>query len=265
MSVATKVVIQMNAKLQGAPWMIDLPLTGLMTVGFDVCHSARDSSKSYGALIATMDLKSSSAFFSAVSQHMKGQELSNDITLNMVKALQQFREIHGKLPAKILFFRDGVGDGQLHQVFENEVAHLTKKLDEIYKNAGVAGGCPLAYIVVTKRINTRFFSRQENPQPGTIVDDVITLPERYDFYLVSQSVRQGTVSPTSYNVIYDTMMLDADKIQMLAYKFCHLYYNWSGTTRVPAVCQYAHKLSFLVAQSIHQVCSNRLEKQLYFL
>lgn len=265
MSVATKVVIQMNAKLQGAPWMIDLPLKGLMTVGFDVCHSTKDSSKSYGAFIATMDLRSSSAFFSAVSQHMKGQELSNDIGLNMGKALKQYREIHGTLPVKILFYRDGVGDGQLHQVFENEVEHLRKTLDETYKNAGILDGCSLAYIVVTKRINTRYFLRQENPPPGTIIDDVITLPERYDFYLVSQSVRQGTVSPTSYNVIYDTMKLDADKIQMLTYKFCHLYYNWSGTTRVPAVCQYAHKLAYLVAESIHQVCSNRLEKQLYFL
>ena len=33
---------------------------------------------------------------------------------------------------------------------------------------------------------------------GTVVDDVVTLPERYDFFLVSQSVRQGTVNPTSY-------------------------------------------------------------------
>ena len=42
-----------------------------------------------------------------------------------------------------------------------------------------------------------------NPPSGTIVDDVVTLPERYDFFLISQSVRQGTVNPTSYNVIED--------------------------------------------------------------
>ena len=35
------------------------------------------------------------------------------------------------------------------------------------------------------------------------MDSVVTLPERYDFFLVSQSVRQGTVNPTSYNVIHD--------------------------------------------------------------
>ena len=36
----------------------------------------------------------------------------------------------------------------------------------------------------------RFFKGTTNPVSGTVVDDVVTLPERYDFYLVSQSVRQ---------------------------------------------------------------------------
>lgn len=88
---------------------------------------------------------------------------------------------------------------------------------------------------------------------------------RYDFFLVSQSVNQGTVSPTNYNVIHDNMGLPPDRLQQLTYKMTHLYYNWSGTTRVPAVCQYAHKLAFLVGQFIHQSPSNVLERQLYFL
>ena len=40
---------------------------------------------------------------------------------------------------------------------------------------------------------------------STVVDDCVTLPERYDFFLVSQSVRQGTINPTSYNVVQDTI------------------------------------------------------------
>lgn len=42
----------------------------------------------------------------------------------------------------------------------------------------------LTFIVVTKRINARIFrtnanrSEVANPEPGTIVDDAITLPER---------------------------------------------------------------------------------------
>ncbi|SPP81698.1 protein aubergine [Drosophila guanche] len=265
MSIATKVVIQMNAKLMGAPWMIELPVRGLMTVGFDVCHSSKNKNKSYGALVATMDMKSSTRYYSSVTEHMKGQELSNQMAMNMTCALKAYRDHHGTLPERILFFRDGVGDGQLHQVVNTEVKFLKNQLDEIYKSADKADGCRMAFIVVTKRINTRYFANKRNPVPGTVVDDVITLPERYDFFLVSQAVRQGTVTPTNYNVIYDNMGLSADKLQMLAYKMTHLYYNFSGTCRVPSVCQYAHKLAFLVAESINRSPSSGLENQLYFL
>ena len=44
---------------------------------------------------------------------------------------------------------------------------------------------------------SRFFTKEKdpkvpprNPPSGTVVDDVVTLPERYDFYVISQSVRQ---------------------------------------------------------------------------
>lgn len=265
MSIATKVVIQMNAKLMGAPWMIELPLRGLMTVGFDVCHSSKNKNQSYGALVATMDMKSSTRYYSSVTEHMKGQELSDQMSLKMTCALKAYREHHGSLPERILFFRDGVGDGQLYQVVNTEVKFLKDQLDKIYKSAGKVEGCRMAFIVVAKRINTRYFVNMRNPDPGTIVDDIITLPERYDFFLVSQAVRQGTVSPTSYNVIHDNMGLTADKLQMLSYKMTHMYYNWSGTCRVPSVCQYAHKLAFLVAESIHRSPSSGLENQLYFL
>ncbi len=37
------------------------------------------------------------------------------------------------------------------------------------------------FIVVTEKIDTRIFTvagKSDNPSPGTVVDDVITLPER---------------------------------------------------------------------------------------
>ena len=70
----------------------------------------------------------------------------------------------------------------------------------------------------------------------------LSSPLRYDFFLVSQSVRQGTVNPTSYNVVEDTSGLKPEHLQKLTYKLTHLYYNWPGTVRVPAPCQYAHKV-----------------------
>lgn len=55
---------------------------------------------------------------------------------------------------------------------------------------------------------------------------VPSLLARYDFYIVSQAVRSGSVSPTHYNVIHDTSGLKPDHMQRLAYKLCHMYYNW---------------------------------------
>lgn len=255
----------MNAKLMGAPWMIEIPLKGLMVVGFDVCHaSGKDNNRSVGALVASMDLKESTRYFSNVMMHSKGQELSNEISINMVYALKTYRSIHGVLPERIIFYRDGVGEGQLHQVFQIEVDKIKRRLTEIYKNAGI-DHVRFCFIVVSKKINTRLFYRKQNPLSGTVIDSVITLPERYDFFLVSQSVRQGTVSPTNYNILYDSTGLSADQLQVLSYKMTHLYYNYTGTLQVPAMCQYAHKLALLVAQSLQNAPRNGLENQLYFL
>ena len=35
----------------------------------------------------------------------------------------------------------------------------------------------------------------------------------YDFFLVSQNVREGTVSPSHYRVVYDTTGLKPDHMQ----------------------------------------------------
>lgn len=264
MSVATKVAIQLNCKLGAAPWFVKMPLKGLMTVGFDVCHDTKNRTVSYGALVATMDMRESVKYFSTISIHKNSEELTNHLSLDMTKALHEYEAEHGCLPEKILFYRDGVGDGQIHYVAQHELEHLMKILQQQYRQHSKE--LKLCFIIVNKRLNTRIFKQDKNPVPGTVVDNIITMPERYDFYLVSQSVRQGTVSPTLYNVIYDNWDLPADKLQILTYKMCHLYYNWSGTTRVPAVCQYAHKLAFLVGEHLHQSPSSlALQKKLYFL
>jgi aubergine-like protein len=77
-----------------------------------------------------------------------------------------------------------------------------------------------------------------NPPPGTIVDTDCVHPSWYDFYVVSQSVKQGffsvfhcfygkgTASPTHYHVVYDTTELQQEHMQKLTYKLTHLYYNW---------------------------------------
>lgn len=230
MSVATKVAIQMNAKIGGLPWNVDVNMNRCMFLGFDVCHDTRDRSRSYGALVATMDLKSQntarpSRFFSCVTPHTNGEELSNNLPISVIKALKQYQEIHGILPDRLLFYRDGVGEGQTNFVYEHELSHLRKALEQYYGEKPVK----LAFVIVSKRINTKFFAEDRqrggttNVPAGTVVDDVVTLPERYDFFLVSQHVNQGTATPTNYNVIFDSFGLPPDKLQQMTYIMCHLY------------------------------------------
>lgn len=86
-----------------------------------------------------------------------------------------------------------------------------------------------------------------------------------DFFLIPQVVNQGTVTPTHFVVIKESKALPADAIQRLAYKLTHMYYNWPGTVRVPAPCQYAHKLVDLVGEHLHSQPSPELNHKLYYL
>lgn len=155
-----------------------MPLTGFMAIGYDVNVDSKDKRKSYGAMVASMDLKKSPNFYSTLSVQSGAEEVKTQISLNVLKALKEYRESHGAFPTRIAFYRSGVGDGQVRQVVENEVKHLIEKLNEAYESNEPGSKARLAFIIVNTRINTRFFAGQNNPVPGTVIDDVVTLPER---------------------------------------------------------------------------------------
>jgi aubergine-like protein len=71
-------------------------------------------------------------------------------------------------------YRDGVGEGDIPYVYECEVELMKRELNKMY------GGQPFrfAFIIVTKRINTRLFLNESNPPSGTVADSCITMPER---------------------------------------------------------------------------------------
>lgn len=268
MSVATKIAIQINCKLGGSVWSCDIPVRNMMVVGIDSYHDSSKKGRSIGAFVASYD-KLFTKYFSKVLFQSNHQELLSGITQCFVSALRHYSRVPRdpkdlNLPDRIMIYRDGVGDGQLKTVFEQEVPQLleaAKRIDENYVPK-------ITYIVVKKRINARFFldaGTMRNPAPGTVIDQTVTKQEWYDFFVVSQSVNQGTVTPTHYNVIYDTSLLKPDHIHRLTYKLCHLYYNWQGTIRVPAPVQYAHRLAYLVGQSMHAEPSSNLADKLYYL
>ncbi|XP_013147672.1 PREDICTED: protein aubergine-like [Papilio polytes] len=100
MSVAAKVAIQINCKLGGAPWTVEVPLNALMVIGYDVCHDTMLKQRSYGAFVATLD-RQMTQFYSAVNAHTSGEELSSHMSFNIASALRKFREKNAGWPTGV--------------------------------------------------------------------------------------------------------------------------------------------------------------------
>lgn len=273
-TIATKIAIQINAKLGGTPWKIKIPYKSALIIGYDVCHDTNDKSKSFGAMVAMMVSGDHQSYFSTVHGHKDGTEISKYFNLNIIQCVKAYSKWNkGEIPDRIFIYRDGVGEGQLASVVEQEVNPVEKQLKELYDQNKKLDKFSFNFVVVNKRINTKLFlkktsgmrdPRNLNVPPGTCVDDVITHPERFDFFLVSQKGMHGTLTPTYYNVLkYDK--IQPDFVQRITFRLCHCYYNWSGTTKVPSVVQYAHKLAFQISQFIHQSPSTRVGDTLHFL
>uniref|UniRef100_A0A8C2PUK7 Piwi-like RNA-mediated gene silencing 1 n=1 Tax=Cyprinus carpio TaxID=7962 RepID=A0A8C2PUK7_CYPCA len=264
MTVATKIALQMNCKMGGELWSVEIPLRQLMIVGIDCYHDTAAGKRSIGALVASLNQGMSRWFSKCVLQN-RGQEIIDALKGSLQAALKAYLKYNNCLPSRIIVFRDGVGDGMLQSVVDYEVPQIMQSI----KTMGQDYEPKLSVVVVKKRISSRFFARIDgkiaNPPPGTVIDTEVTRPEWYDFFIVSQAVRFGCVAPTHYNVVFDSSGLKPDHMQRLTYKLCHMYYNWQGIVRVPAPCQYAHKLAFLVGQSIHKEPNMNLDDFLYYL
>lgn len=127
-------------------------------------------------MVATMDLQNDFSFYSTVSKYQSSEKLSNEFSLSVGKAVTAYREKYNALPRKIIIYRGGVGDGDIPYVKDMEVRNLEQNLKIMYDNAKQP--LEMVFMIVSKKVNTRIFNGERNPDCGTVVDDVITLPER---------------------------------------------------------------------------------------
>ncbi|KAM6158564.1 piwi-like protein 4 [Rhynchocyon petersi] len=264
MSIATKIAMQMTCKLGGELWAVEIPLKSLMVVGIDVCKDTLNKGMAVVGFVASSNPRITRWYSRCILQSTTG-DVADCLKVFMTGALKKWYKYNHELPARVIVYRDGVGDGQLKALIEYEVPQLISCVAESSSSASSR----LSVIVVRRKCVPRFFKEMnhtlQNPPVGTVIDSEATRPDWYDFYLISQKARQGTVNPTYYNVIYDDNGLKPDHMQRLTFKLCHLYYNWLGLVSIPAPCQYAHKLTFLVAQSIHKEPSLELANSLFYL
>lgn len=106
--------------------------------------------------------------------------------------------------------------------------------------------------MVNKRVKTKIVvdnqGRLENPRPGTVLDHSITPQSVYDFYLVSQNVRQGVATPSHYSVLHDQLQANPEDIIKLTHYLTYMYYNYNGPVKIPAPVKYADRLAKMVGE-----------------
>jgi len=241
MSVLTNIVLQMACKLGFSLWKVQLPHKlndngrQTMIVGGDVFHM--NSKDSVTSVVSTMN-KDFTKYYSVNSiQKRRGDDILYSIAEQLIDCFRKYAIENKKYPDIIIFFRDGIGAGSFDQVREKEIKTILGMLQE--KAPDIKKVPKLAYIVVNKRINDRFFEISnrgpQNPAGGLIIKSEVTNSQGFDYFMVSQNVNRGTATPTHYECLYNDTGLSADTIYETTYYQTFNYYNWPGPVKVPAV------------------------------
>jgi aubergine-like protein len=247
LSIVSNIVKQINIKLGGESYKVDLPKEipqNTMLVGIDVCHCGNQSIVGfYSNACSTM-----STCFCDTAPQKKGKEIISILVPFYQKALETYLKQQKKLPEYILIFRDGVGNRQRKQVLSMELPQVI----EAIKNFQGGYSPNITLVLVNKRIHQRLIKETQgqfyNPIPGTLVDDYITEKDCNNFYLVSAVARVGTVKPTHYYIAYnDKKSITTEVIQSVAFATSYMYYNSSSSVKVPAHITLADKKANLIS------------------
>ncbi|KAF1897375.1 hypothetical protein Lal_00035079 [Lupinus albus] len=241
------------------PHVSDLPT---LILGADVTHPqpGEDSSPSIAAVVGSMDWPWVTRYRGIVSAQSHREEIIQDLYNSyqdpkrglvhggMIRELlRAFYQSAKVKPARIIFYRDGVSEGQFSQVLLHEMDAIRKaclSLEEGYLPR-------VTFVVVQKRHHTRFFpvdrsqaDKSGNIMPGTVVDTSICHPREHDFYLNSHAGIQGTSRPAHYHVLYDENNFTADELQSLTNNLCYTYARCTRAVSIVPPAYYAHLAAF---------------------
>ncbi|KAH7681812.1 eukaryotic translation initiation factor 2C protein [Dioscorea alata] len=233
--------------------------------GADVTHPEKgeDSSPSIAAVVASQDWPEVTKYAGLVCAQAHRQELIQDlfktwhdpqrgvVSGGMIRELLlSFQKATGQKPQRIIFYRDGVSEGQFYQVLLYELDAIRKACASLEPNYQP----PVTFVVVQKRHHTRLFAnnhkdrsstdRSGNILPGTVVDSKICHPTEFDFYLCSHAGIQGTSRPAHYHVLWDENNFTADEMQTLTNNLCYTYARCTRSVSVVPPAYYAHLAAF---------------------
>eukprot|EP00192_Tetraselmis_astigmatica_P024724 CAMPEP_0117648132 /NCGR_PEP_ID=MMETSP0804-20121206/227_1 /TAXON_ID=1074897 /ORGANISM="Tetraselmis astigmatica, Strain CCMP880" /LENGTH=472 /DNA_ID=CAMNT_0005453685 /DNA_START=616 /DNA_END=2034 /DNA_ORIENTATION=+ len=243
------VALKVNHKLSGVNTsLMRFPHIGarpFMLIGADVTHpgAGNTSSPSIAGIVGSLDPKAG-RYATRIQMQAHREEIITKLDEAVASLLLDFYKVNkGLKPESIIFFRDGVAEGQFAHVLDQELPRLRKACRDV---SGDDYQPTVTFVVVQKRHQTRLFpkpnegDKKGNLIPGTVVDTGICHPHEYDFFLNSHEGIQGTVRPAHYHVLRDENNFSADDLHMLTH---HLCYTFCRCTRSVSVCPpayYAH-------------------------
>ncbi|KAL3236883.1 hypothetical protein MRX96_022137 [Rhipicephalus microplus] len=262
-ALVTNLCQKMNAKLGGTNNSL-LPqekpaifLKPVIIIGADVTHPAPGDKHrpSIAACVGSLD-SIPSRFHSSIRVQMEDStatsrvEIIRDLKDMMKELLKAFYRATKHKPERIIFYRDGVSEGQFMEVRNREVSAIRLACQEMSPNETYEPA--LTFIVVQKRHHTRFMPANDrdgvgkckNVPPGTTVDSVVTHPLDFDFFLCSHFGIQGTSKPSHYYIVWDDSDFSADDLQKLSFYLCHTYARCSRSVSIPAPVYYAHLAAY---------------------
>ncbi|CAH8464434.1 unnamed protein product [Schistosoma guineensis] len=257
-NVFPNLLLKLNGKLGGVNWIVpDLIENSqdlIMVFGADVTHPAPTQShqvlKSVAAVVGSVspELMRYGAVVRQQATTERGNKTTREIIDNLHLSVGELltlylRNTKGGFPKRIIFYRDGVSEGQFENVLVEELSAIQKACTDIRPGEEPA----ITFIVVQKRHHIRFKPhdpRARNVEPGTVVDTDITHRREFDFYICSHEGIQGTSKPSHYHVLYDDSNFTSDALQMFTYHLCYAYMRCSRSVSYPAPVYYSHLAAF---------------------
>ncbi|CAE6524743.1 unnamed protein product [Rhizoctonia solani] len=224
------------------------PANPTMIMGADVAHPApgTEGRPSFTALVGSVDSIASKyvAAHRAQKSRVEGIVDLQEMAEDLIKKFQGYQKMVEKKntlgPKRILFYRDGVSEGQFRFVLENELPALQRAC----KACGV--DTKITLVIVGKRHHTRAFpkdkanaDKSENCLAGTVIDQVIGHPLEFDFFLLSHAGLIGTSRPAHYSVVHDDNNFTPDALQRLTFALCHVYARATRSVSIPPPVYYA--------------------------
>ncbi|KAL0565700.1 hypothetical protein V5O48_016319, partial [Marasmius crinis-equi] len=226
------------------------PHNPTIIMGADVMHPAPGSTApSYTAVVGNVDSDAAKYVSESRVQTSRVEiiEELGPMVKNILSKYMEYRTKFEKLPKKaptrLLFFRDGVSEGQYQQVKDLELQVIRRVCRDLQIDPKIT------FIVVAKRHHIRFFPKNPNDYSeadksgncpaGTVVDTGITHPTEFDFYLQSHGGLLGTSRSAHYHVLEDDNEFSADAMQSLCYGLCHVFARATRSISIPAPVAYA--------------------------